>query len=337
MKKNAIMILSTLIGISAFGQTGINNFDPKATLDIAAKSTDGSKPEGVIAPRLTGDQIKAADSQYGVAQTGTILYATEAVSAPSTKTTTITKSGYYYFDGSIWRKMTGEDEEVNIYKDNGTLKDNRTVTMNDKTLSFNAIPTNGTSHFTVDASTFSVDAINHRVGIGTTTPATKLELNNGTVPGAIKIVDGTQASGKILTSDANGIGSWQDGSLKTLLGKTSTTGALASTGFFYLSNWGTIKITPGTWLVTAKFTSQNSTTSSFASWIKLMNSTTNTEIATAGMIPETVGGRLATPMVQSLITVTSVTDIGVQSVNGCNCAALTSDFGGSQFYAIKLY
>ena len=43
------------------------------------------------------------------------------------------------------------------------------------------------------------------VGIGTTTPSEKLEVS-----GSIKIVDGTQGTGKVLTSDQNGKASWQD-------------------------------------------------------------------------------------------------------------------------------
>ncbi|GIV28885.1 MAG: hypothetical protein KatS3mg027_2699 [Bacteroidia bacterium] len=42
------------------------------------------------------------------------------------------------------------------------------------------------------------------VGIGTTAPGAKLE-----VQGQVKIVDGTQGAGKVLTSDANGLASWQ--------------------------------------------------------------------------------------------------------------------------------
>lgn len=42
------------------------------------------------------------------------------------------------------------------------------------------------------------------VGIGTTTPDTRLH-----VAGSLKVVDGTQGAGKVLTSDANGVASWQ--------------------------------------------------------------------------------------------------------------------------------
>ncbi len=43
------------------------------------------------------------------------------------------------------------------------------------------------------------------IGINTVTPTEKLEIQ-----GSIKIVDGTQATGKVLTSDATGKGSWQN-------------------------------------------------------------------------------------------------------------------------------
>jgi len=42
------------------------------------------------------------------------------------------------------------------------------------------------------------------VGIGTTNPEEKLH-----VAGSLKIVDGTQGEGKVLTSDANGLANWQ--------------------------------------------------------------------------------------------------------------------------------
>ena len=50
---------------------------------------------------------------------------------------------------------------------------------------------------------------NGNVGIGTNTPITKIDINNGTSNGAIKIVDGNQGAGKYLMSDANGLATWR--------------------------------------------------------------------------------------------------------------------------------
>ena len=50
-----------------------------------------------------------------------------------------------------------------------------------------------------------------KVGIGTYLPVTKLDINsNGSYGKAIRIVDGTQGQGKVLTSDYNGVGTWQE-------------------------------------------------------------------------------------------------------------------------------
>jgi trimeric autotransporter adhesin len=48
------------------------------------------------------------------------------------------------------------------------------------------------------------------IGIGTSTPTAKLD-----VAGTVKIVDGTQGAGKVLTSDATGLASWQSTSAAT--------------------------------------------------------------------------------------------------------------------------
>lgn len=111
-----------LVSVVMYSQVGINNTDPKATLDVTAKTNDGSKPEGLITPRLTGDQIRLGNASYTGAQTGTIIYAISADSSPSGKTINITTPGYYYFDGSIWQKIiTGSTVDIT---DDAWINDN---------------------------------------------------------------------------------------------------------------------------------------------------------------------------------------------------------------------
>jgi hypothetical protein len=58
---------------------------------------------------------------------------------------------------------------------------------------------------TPNAVIFHNSVVPIKVGIGTTAPDEELH-----VAGNIKMVDGNQAAGRVLTSDANGVGTWQD-------------------------------------------------------------------------------------------------------------------------------
>ncbi|WP_051884993.1 hypothetical protein [Chryseobacterium luteum] len=106
MKKSIILLVALTASTVAYSQIGINHENPKATLDIAAKTTGTLTAEGIIAPRLSGDDIKGKDLQYDLPQKGAIVYATSAVSGiPAGKTMNITSEGYYYFDGLNWIKF----------------------------------------------------------------------------------------------------------------------------------------------------------------------------------------------------------------------------------------
>jgi hypothetical protein len=182
MKKQTFLLF-LLIGIKGISQVGVNTVTPLATLDVVAKTTDGSRAEGIAAPRLTGDQVKAGDLQYGTSQKGVIVYCTSAVGVASPKTANITREGYYYFDGAIWQKIiNGNDSSsapaTNIYTNNGTLTGNRIVTQNSNTLAFTGTAQNA---FSVAENTFSVDAATSRIGLGTITPLGRLHLYNNTL------------------------------------------------------------------------------------------------------------------------------------------------------------
>jgi len=64
------------------------------------------------------------------------------------------------------------------------------------------------------------------VGIGTAAPAAKLEVD-GASNSTIKIVDGNQGAGKVLTSDATGQGSWQVNPAASLHASGQATDAIA--------------------------------------------------------------------------------------------------------------
>ncbi|MFN3969361.1 tail fiber domain-containing protein [Flavobacterium sp.] len=66
---------------------------------------------------------------------------------------------------------------------------------------------------------------NGDVGIGTSTPGSKLH-----VVGNLRMVDGNQASGRVLTSDVNGTATWQNASANAW-GLTGNTGTNSATNF----------------------------------------------------------------------------------------------------------
>lgn len=63
-----------------------------------------------------------------------------------------------------------------------------------------------------------VDLTTLRVGVGTNAPTAKLD-----VAGTLKVVDGTQGAGKVMTSDAAGLASWTAPSAAGLLSGSGTT------------------------------------------------------------------------------------------------------------------
>ncbi len=107
MGKNTRYILALLlvfISVNvAFTQVGIGTTTPESTLDIVGKPTDTSILDGVIPPRITGDQLRA--KTYTSDQVGAIVYVTTADSAPAGQTVEVQAIGYYYFNGTKWIKL----------------------------------------------------------------------------------------------------------------------------------------------------------------------------------------------------------------------------------------
>jgi len=138
---NRILILLGITALMMNGaalkaQVGINTETPKATLDVMAKTDGVGEPEGIIAPRLTGDELSAKEADYQAAQIGTLIYVTSAATNLSGETKYLTTAGYYYFaydvDGEtlVWKPMggsvTGTDTSSGYWSIIGN--DNITVT-----------------------------------------------------------------------------------------------------------------------------------------------------------------------------------------------------------------
>ncbi|PST45063.1 hypothetical protein CYV15_00715 [Riemerella anatipestifer] len=100
MKKVYLLVASLSMGmaLSQTGNVGINTENPNATLDVVGAPTNAQSLDGIIAPRLTGEQLRA--KTYTSNQTGALVYVTLADPNPAGQTIDVTASGYYYFDGA---------------------------------------------------------------------------------------------------------------------------------------------------------------------------------------------------------------------------------------------
>ncbi|MCS3532207.1 hypothetical protein [Chryseobacterium sp. JUb7] len=105
MKKSTFLmsISSMALSFSLNAQVGINNPNPQASLDVIGKPTVTSSLDGIIPPRITGDQLRA--KTYTAAQTGAQVYVTAADSNPSGQTIGVKAPGNYYFDGTVWKHI----------------------------------------------------------------------------------------------------------------------------------------------------------------------------------------------------------------------------------------
>ncbi|WP_346984428.1 hypothetical protein [Chryseobacterium sp. POE27] len=204
--KQLITTAVLLFSMTAFAQVGINNTSPKATLDITAK-TNGTKPEGLIIPQLSGSDIRTATAAgvYGTNQKGLIVYASAADSAPAGATANITAPGYYYFDGSAWQKIaTGNTLNTSLANGNilvGSASNVATAVTptGDVTISNTGVTSIGTGKVTIAKLPAGATATTFLRGDGTWVTPTD---TNTTYSGSTSInLNGTSFERTALTGD----------------------------------------------------------------------------------------------------------------------------------------
>ena len=102
--------LLCFITVSLHGQVGINTKTPETTFEVVGKPDDVNHFDGILPPRITGDQLAA--KFYSSGKKGAMIFATSTVGNPSGQVTNVTKVGPYYFDGSLWQSYSKEIQPV---------------------------------------------------------------------------------------------------------------------------------------------------------------------------------------------------------------------------------
>ena len=165
-----------LFSVSGFSQVGINTDKPLAGLDIVTLDADDTTlttPEGILIPRVSKIRVQ----QMPLAEEGTVVYVNDISGSTNTPATeTIDGLGFYYFKDNRWIKLVNESNDTNIYNLSDILTGNRIVNQNSNTLAFTAGVSPKVNQFSVDENTFSVDAFNDKIGVGTLTPQSKLHI-----------------------------------------------------------------------------------------------------------------------------------------------------------------
>jgi hypothetical protein len=204
-----------------YGRLGINTTAPEANLHVSGtvKITDGTQGAGKV---LTSDANGMATWQAaggGISGSGTLNY------IPKFTTGTNIANSQIFDDGTnVGIGTSSPTEKLTI---SGILRFNLADAVGSATEIQSRIPTGGRITAAIrfeNGPTWGDDGniifktalggsnaievmrirMNGNVGIGTAAPGAKLE-----VAGNVKITDGTQGAGKVLTSDANGMASWQ--------------------------------------------------------------------------------------------------------------------------------
>lgn len=113
MKTKFTHLTVILISGISFAQVGINTASPKTTLDVSATRdtsgviTNNTQTFGLQAPRLTRAELTANTATYGTNQTGALIYITDVTGGDATgQRINVTAMGYYYFDGTVWQRLT---------------------------------------------------------------------------------------------------------------------------------------------------------------------------------------------------------------------------------------
>lgn len=118
--KNWIYVLLCFLTVSTQAQVGINTQTPEATLEVVGKADDVNHFDGIIPPRITGNQLAA--KIYTTSKKGAIVFVNSPPSNLSGQVINITETGLYYFDGTLWQPFEDDTLEAVVNRGNYSPK-----------------------------------------------------------------------------------------------------------------------------------------------------------------------------------------------------------------------
>lgn len=124
-----------LITISIQGQVGINTQTPETTLEVVGKPNDVNHYDGIIPPRISGDQL--AEKIYSSSKKGAIVFVTSSPSMLTEQVVNIVEAGFYYFDGNVWKALS-KDDNLNTVALRGNSSTVELIVKNNLQLDFDA-------------------------------------------------------------------------------------------------------------------------------------------------------------------------------------------------------
>lgn len=201
--KTLIYFFLPFIAISIQGQVGINTQTPEATLEVVGNPNDSTHYDGIIPPRITGDQLAA--KIYSSTKKGAVVFVTSPTTNLSGQVIHITKSGLYYFEGTIWKPFAQEDP-LNTVALKGNTSTVELVVKNNLHLNFdekeNYILGNSRSPITGDYN--SIIATDSNITSGKGNSANAYAMSQGEVIGKLNYGAGVSALNGIVNGVISG-------------------------------------------------------------------------------------------------------------------------------------
>lgn len=203
MKNNFLKLIFVLMAAHLFPQVGINTQTPKATLEVVGRPDDTNHYDGIILPRISGDQLSA--KTYTSAQKGAIIFVTSSASNLSGQTSHIEKSGLYFFDGQQWIPVLQSDP-LEIVAQRGNASSIELIVKNNLELNFDQKENYilGKSRSIITGEYNSIFGTDSNITSGKGNSASAYAMSQGEITGKLNYGAGVSALNGIVNGTISG-------------------------------------------------------------------------------------------------------------------------------------